>query len=149
MMIISFSQFSANNSGRTGIKFCSLCNIIMASFSVFSFLTGPLSLPPRLASRVLGLLCASLIDFCFSLFPHCGAWSQARWEAAWPSGQRFGLAISRCRVRVPLWPLAGFVLSRPKFRFSATLVNSQLVAASCRLGFLLLLCSVWIRIICF
>ena len=82
-------------------SFCSLCNIIMASFSVFSFLTGPLYLPPRLASRVLGLLCALLIDFCFSLFPHCGAWSQARWEAAWPSGQRFGLAISRCRVRVP------------------------------------------------
>ena len=49
-------------------------------------------------------------------------------EAAWPSGQRVGLAIRRSRVRVPLWPLAGFVLGRPKFKFSATLVNSQLVA---------------------
>ena len=51
-----------------------------------------------------------------------------RGEAAWPSGQRVGLAIRRCRVRVPLWPLAGFVLGRPEFKFSATLVNSQLVA---------------------
>ena len=38
------------------------------------------------------------------------------------------------RVRVPLWPLAGFVLARPKFKFPATLVNSQLVAF-CQLGF--------------
>ena len=29
-------------------------------------------------------------------------------EAAWPSGQRVGLAIRQCRVRVPLWPLPGF-----------------------------------------
>ena len=49
-------------------------------------------------------------------------------EVAWPSGQRVGLAIGRSRVRVPLWPLAGFVLGRPEFKFSATLVNSQLVA---------------------
>ena len=55
-------------------------------------------------------------------------------EAAWPSGQRVGLAIRRSRVQVPLWPLAGFVLGRPEFKFSATLVNSQLVA-SCQLGF--------------
>ena len=48
--------------------------------------------------------------------------------SAWPSGQRVGLAIRRSRVRVPLWPLAGFVLGRPEFKFSATLVNSQLVA---------------------
>ena len=34
-------------------------------------------------------------------------------EAAWPSGQRDGLAIRRSRVRVPFWPLAGFVLGRP------------------------------------
>ena len=34
-------------------------------------------------------------------------------EAAWPSGQRVGLAIRRSRVRVPLWPLAGFALGRP------------------------------------
>ena len=67
-------------------------------------------------------------------------------EAAWPSGQRVGLAIRRSRVRVPLWPLAGFVLGRPEFRSSATLVNSQPVA-SCQLGFLILLCCIWI--ICF
>ena len=67
-------------------------------------------------------------------------------EAAWPSGQRVGLAIRRSRVRVPLWPLAGFVLCRPEFKFSATLVNSQLVAF-CQLGFLILLCCIWI--ICF
>ena len=62
---------------------------------------------------------------------------EAAWpsgEAAWPSGQRVGLAIQRSRVRVPLWPLAGFVLGRPEFEFSATLVNSQLVA-SCPLEF--------------
>ena len=59
-------------------------------------------------------------------------------EAAWPSGQRVGLAIRRSRVRVSLWPLAGFVLGRPEFKFSATLVNSQLVAF-CQLGFLILL----------
>ena len=69
--------------------------------------------------------------------------SVAEW---WPSGQRVGLAIRRSRVRVPLWPLAGFVLGRPKFKFSATLVNSQLVAF-CQLGFLILLCCIWI--ICF
>ena len=62
-------------------------------------------------------------------------------EAAWPSGQRVGLAIRRSRVRVPLWPLAGFVLGRPEFKFSATLVNSQLVAF-CQLGFLILLCYI-------
>ena len=69
--------------------------------------------------------------------------SVAEW---WPSGQRVGLAIRRSRVRVPLWPLAGFVLGRSKFKFSATLVNSQLVAF-CQLGFLILLCCIWI--ICF
>ena len=62
-------------------------------------------------------------------------------EAAWPSGQRVGLAIRRSRVRVPLWPLAVFVLGRPEFKFSATLVNSQLVAF-CQLGFLILLCCI-------
>ena len=67
-------------------------------------------------------------------------------EAAWPSGQLVRLAIRRSRVRVPPWPLAGFVLGRPEFKFSATLVNSQLVAF-CQLGFLILLCS--ISIICF
>ena len=49
-------------------------------------------------------------------------------------------------VRVPLWPLAGFVLGRPEFKSSAALINSQLVA-SCQLGFLILLCCIWI--ICF
>ena len=72
--------------------------------------------------------------------------SESQIEAAWPSGQRVGLAIRRSRVRVPLWPLAGFVLGRPEFKFSATLVNSQLVAF-CQLGFLILLCCIWI--ICF
>ena len=33
-----------------------------------------------------------------------------------------------------LWLLAGFVLGRPEFKSSATLVNSKLVA-SCQLGF--------------
>ena len=42
---------------------------------------------------------------------------------------------------VPLWPLAGFVLGRPEFKFSATLVNSQLVV-SCQLWFLILLCCI-------
>ena len=37
--------------------------------------------------------------------------------AAWLSGQLVGLAIRRSRVRVPLWPLAGFVLGRPEFKF--------------------------------
>ena len=41
-------------------------------------------------------------------------------EAAWPSGQRVGLVIRWSRVRVPLWPLAGFALGRPEFKFSAT-----------------------------
>ena len=31
-------------------------------------------------------------------------------EAAWPSGRYVGLAVRRSRVRVPLWPRAGFVL---------------------------------------
>ena len=38
-------------------------------------------------------------------------------------------------------PLAGFVLGHPEFKYSATLVNSELVA-SCQLGFLVLLCYV-------
>ena len=62
-------------------------------------------------------------------------------KAAWPSGQRVGLAIRRSRVGVPLWPLAGFVLGRPEFKFSATFVNSQLVGF-CQLGFLILLCCI-------
>ena len=38
------------------------------------------------------------------------------WEAAWPSGQRIGLAILLSWVRVPLWPLAGFVLGRSELK---------------------------------
>ena len=57
-----------------------------------------------------------------------------RHEAAWPSGQPVGLTIRRSRVRVPLWPLAGFVSNRPEFKSLATLVISQLVAL-CQLGF--------------
>ena len=41
-------------------------------------------------------------------------------ETGWPSGLRVGLAIRRSWVRVPLWPLAGFVLGRPEFKSSAT-----------------------------
>ena len=37
-------------------------------------------------------------------------------EAAWPSAQRFGLAIRRSRVRVPLYPHARFALGRLQFR---------------------------------
>ena len=44
--------------------------------------------------------------------------------------------------------LLDFLLGRPEFtESSATLANSQLVAASCQLGFLILLCSIWV--ICF
>jgi len=57
------------------------------------------------------------------------------------SGQRIGLVIHRSLVRVPLWPLAGFVLGCPKFKSLAMIVNSQLVA-TCQLGFLILLCCI-------
>ena len=67
--------------------------------------------------------------------------ARVKGEAAWPSGQCVELAIRRSRVRVLLWPLAGFLLGRPEFKFSATLVNSQLVAF-CQLGFLILLCCI-------
>ena len=45
-------------------------------------------------------------------------------------------------IRLPLWRVAGFVLGCPEFKSSATLVSSQ----GCLLpvGFLILLCSVWI-----
>ena len=59
-------------------------------------------------------------------------------QAAWPSGQRVGLAIRQSRARVPLSPLASFVLGRPKFKSSATLVNHGQLVASCQLGFLIL-----------
>ena len=91
-----------------------------------------------------GLILPTWDRTCFIL-TDLGA-SSLIWEAAWPCGQGVGLAIRRSRVRVPLWPLAGFVLGRPEFKFSATLVNSQLVAF-CQLGFLILLCCIWI--ICF
>ena len=41
----------------------------------------------------------------------------------------------------PLWPLAGFVLSCPNFKYLATLVYSQLVTSN-QLGLLILLCCV-------
>ena len=46
-------------------------------------------------------------------------------EAKWFKSA--GLVIRRPTVQVPPSPLAGFVLGRPKFKSSATLVNSQLV----------------------
>ena len=55
-------------------------------------------------------------------------------QAVWPSGQHVAFAIRRSQIQVPLWPLAGFVLSLPEFKSLARLVNSQL-AASCQLGF--------------
>ena len=59
-------------------------------------------------------------------------------HAEWRSGQCVGLAIRCSWDWVPLWPLAGFVLSCLKFKSSAMLVNCQLVASS-QLGFLILL----------
>ena len=56
-------------------------------------------------------------------------------EAVWPSGKSVGLAIWRSRVRFALLPLAGFVLGYLEFKLSATLVNSQRVASSCKLSF--------------
>ena len=44
-------------------------------------------------------------------------------EAVWPSGQRVGQAIPRSRVRVPLWPVAGSVVSGPELKSSATPVG--------------------------
>ena len=55
--------------------------------------------------------------------------------------RRVGLAIRRSRIRALLRPFAGFVLDRPEFKSSATLVNSQMVA-SCQLGFLIMLCRI-------
>ena len=87
------------------------------------------------------------LDWVHTLFHstvHCfkviGQTVQLSWKAVWPSAQRVRLNIRRYRVQVPLWPLAGFVLGPSKFKSSSTLVNSQL-AASCQLGFFILLCS--------
>ena len=44
-------------------------------------------------------------------------------EAVWLSGWRIGFAIQWSRVRVPLCPLAGFVLGLPEFKSLATLVK--------------------------
>ena len=73
-------------------------------------------------------------------------WTKEKIEPAGPSDQCITLAIWHSWVRVPLWLLTALVLGHPKFKSSATLVNSQLVA-SCQWGFLILLCSIWI--ICF
>ena len=48
------------------------------------------------------------------------------------------LAMWWSQFRVLLWPVAGFVLCRPEFKSSATLVNS-LLFSSCQVGFLILL----------
>ena len=58
-----------------------------------------------------------------------GTMGRGKEEAAWLSGQRAGLAILWSQIRVPLWLLAGFVLSCPELKSSATLLNSQLVAS--------------------
>ena len=62
-------------------------------------------------------------------------------EATWLRGQRVGLAIQQSQIHIPLWPLAGFVLSLPEFKSTATLLISQPVA-SCEVGFVILLCSI-------
>ena len=54
-------------------------------------------------------------------------------DTAWPS--------SLFLVGVPLKPLAGFTCDISEFRYPVMLVNSQLVA-SCKLGFLILLCFI-------
>lgn len=46
-------------------------------------------------------------------------------EAAWPSGQCVRLAIRQSWVRVPHWPLAGFVLRDQKFVFSGESPRKQ------------------------
>ena len=48
-----------------------------------------------------------------------------------PHSKRVRLAIRWPRVCVPLWPLARFVLGRPKLKSSATLVNYSQLVASC------------------
>ena len=50
-------------------------------------------------------------------------------------------------VRVPLWPLAGFVLCGPEFKSSAVLVNSQLVAPCLFNPFMLYLNYLFLSII--
>lgn len=45
----------------------------------------------------------------------------------WPNSENTGLAILRPKVQIQPWPLAEFVLDRPKFYSSATPLNSQLV----------------------
>ena len=64
-------------------------------------------------------------------------------EATWLLGQRVGLSVQQSQIQVLLWPVAGFVLGRSEFKSPAMLVISQLVA-SCQVGFLILLCSIWI-----
>ena len=52
----------------------------------------------------------------------------------WQRGRVVSASDSRSWVRVPLWPLAGFVRGRLEFKSLARLVNSQLVA-SCYIVF--------------
>ena len=70
-------------------------------------------------------------------------WTKEKIEQAGPSDQCITLAIWHSWVRVLLWLLTGFVLGCPKFKSSATFVNSQLFT-SYQGGFLILLCSIWI-----
>ena len=58
----------------------------------------------------------------------------------WQRGRVVSASDSRSWVRVPLWPLAGFVRGRLEFKSLARLVNSQLVA-SCQLPHVMLYSS--------
>ena len=51
-----------------------------------------------------------------------------------PPSHRVRVAIQWPQVCVPLCSLARFVLGRPKFKSSATLVNYSQLVASCQLG---------------
>ena len=68
-----------------------------------------------------------------SLLPSRVIWVKEKIEPAGPSDQCITLAIWHSWVRVLLWLLTGFVLDRPKFKSSATFVNSQLFT-SCQGG---------------
>ena len=84
-----------------------------------------------------------IYDFHTQTIKNSGAHQQ---EAAWPSCQRVGT----CNPVVPGWShaLATYsICSRFSQSFVMLVVNSQVVA-SCQLGFLTLVCCIWI-IICF
>ena len=59
-------------------------------------------------------LCTRTVSYLHSRFSNSLHTVAITWPA--PNSLIFlGLAIRRSRVRVPLWPLAGFVLGRPEF----------------------------------